>query len=232
MRALLMTAECQSLRRCVAYAGGPATPRLDGGPLCDGCLWRARYDIAALPADHLALTAELVPAGGAARDAHVSGGDPDAPVPLALAVDELQRRIAWTLTAWEPAVREALGLPPAADGRVRPSWAVANASRLLAAHVRTLAALGPTWGYADGLDAGPVERDGLYAVDSLRRVHDLAQRTLGLSPQFRALPGTCSGCGGAGGLLREDGSDRVCCQVCGTSESFDSYRRGYAGTDL
>lgn len=229
-----MTAECRNQRSCVAATGAfglPAETRLDGGPLCDGCLSRAAADIRELPRDHALLTAELIPAGRP-RDAYVSGGDPDAPVPLSMHVDEMQRAIVWAVTVWEPPLREALALTAAPASGVRPAWTVRNGCALIARHVRTLAALGPTWGYADGLDAGPVERDGVYAVDSLRRVHEVAQRVLGTSPQVTALPGACSGCGGAGGLLREDGSDQVRCQVCGTSEHYDAYRRGYGMTDF
>lgn len=198
--------------------------------MCDGCLGRGRFDIEALRRDYAALTAELVPAGGRPRDAHVSGGDPDAPVPLALNIDALQRDIAWTLAVWEPPVRELLGLDTPPAGNVRGSWAVGRGARLLARQVRALAALPPTWGYADGLDAGPVERDGVYAVASLRTLHGTAQRMLGATtaaPLTTSLPGSCPSCGATGSLLTADGSGRVLCAVCGAAHSRDEYRRSY-----
>lgn len=224
-----MTAGCRSRRRCAgvgAVDGRGAPTRLDGGPLCDGCLNRARFDIAALRCDYLALTAELAPPGRS-PEAFVSGGDTDAPVPLALGVDALQRRIVWTLTVWEPPVREVLGVAPAPSRGVRASWVVATSTRLLARHVRRLAAIGPTWGYADGLDAGPVERDGVYGVESLSALHDVAARVLGVVPVTRPVSGMCSHCGGFGSLQHDDGSDVVRCAACGSAESYDEHRRGY-----
>lgn len=220
-----MIAECVSGRRCVAYdrtAGRSGLSPLDGGPLCSGCLGRAHADIAALPDDYAALAAELVPAGGAATNGRVSGGDTDAPIPLALPTEALQRDIVWALTVWEQPVREAARLSGPPAGRVRDVWAVASAARVLAPRVHLLAGLAPTWGYADGLDAGPVLRDGVYGVEQLRTLHARAERVLGRRRQLRQ-PGACSSCG-AEALLRDDGSDTVHCARCGRHWTYRDYR--------
>lgn len=227
-----MIAECRSARRCVAYdraTGRAGWPALDGGPLCDGCLGRAAADIAALPRDHAALAAELAPAGRG-NAPHVSGGDPEAPIPLALPVDALQRDIAWALAVWEAPVREAAGLPCPPV----PSWwagrAVAAAVRVIAPRVRLLAGLGPTWGYADGLDAGPVERDGVAGISALSALHVAAERAVGATLATRMVQGLCQGCG-APALLRVDGSDSVACRVCERSQTLGQYEQ-YIGLIL
>lgn len=223
-----MTARCRNGRTCVAYDNGNGTAEVvgvDSGPLCEGCLNRAAYDIAELPRDYAALTAELLSPGRGGADVFVTGGDVDAPVPLALAVDELQRDIVWTLTTWEPPVNELLRCPLYATAGLRPWRAVRLAAALLASHdgIRALAALPLTCGYADGLDAGPVERDGVYALAALRELHRRADRMVGATPLTRALPGDCRQCGAAA-LLHVDGAATVCCGACGRRESHDDYR--------
>lgn len=220
-----MTTPCRNHRRCVGFdrTGNVAAAVLAGvGPLCRGCLGRASADITALGQDYAGLAAEIVPAG-AAGGVRVSGGDPDAPVPLALAVEELQRDIVWALTTWEPPVREAAGLRERRSGAVRDAWAVATAVRVLTAHVAVLAALGPTWGYAEGLDAGPVERDGVYALAQLGALHVRAQAALGQRTTVQVQPGPCPWCS-APALRRDDGSDVVICAACDHRMSFGDYQ--------
>lgn len=216
----LVSRECASGRNCVAVS--LELPAGSDCPLCPGCVARASADIAALRGDYADLAAELGRAG-AAPGPYVSGGDVEAPVPLALSVEALQRDIVWTLTTWEAPVREAAGLPPRREAPVRDVWAVVQASRLLADRVALLAGLDPVWGYADGLDAGPVERDGLYGVDQLRRLHVRALGTLGASLTTRRLPGRCPRCG-AELLVRDDGADVVRCEGCALRWPLVEYR--------
>jgi hypothetical protein len=114
--------------------------------------------------------------------------------------------------------------------RTRMGWAVAEAASILALHVPELAALPPTAGYADGLAAGIVERDGLEAIASLRNAHRRARMRLGKSRLVHRLPGDCSGCG-AWSLLRDDGSDTVRCGACDRRWSYGDYLR-YVGMML
>jgi hypothetical protein len=221
-----MTADCVNARRCVGFDRTTRSPALTAdrtGALCRGCVNRAAADIAALPGDYAALAAELTPAGRGPAPT-LSGGDTDAPVPMALAVDALRRAIVWTLTVWEPPVREAAGLSPGRGRGVRDVWAVTQAARVLTAHVWTFAALGPTWGYAEGLDAGPVERDGPAGMETLRALHLTAERAVGATRLTTALPGPCQSCG-AEALWRDDGSDTVSCAVCDRRQGVDDYRR-------
>jgi hypothetical protein len=221
----MIAEQCRNGRTCVGY--DRATRRsglipLDG-PLCSGCLGRGHADIAALPGDYAALAAQTIPARGAATIGRVSGGDTDAPVPVALGVDAVQRDIVWTLTTWEPPVREAARLAGPPAGRVRDGWAVTTAAQVLAPRVQLLAALPAAWCYADGLDAGPVLRDGVYALDQFRALHERAQRMTGIGRPTRRQAGACSGCG-AEALLRDDGSDTVRCNRCGRRWTADDYR--------
>jgi hypothetical protein len=101
-------------------------------------------------------------------------------VPIDLDADEVDRAIIWTLGAWEPPVREALGLDPAPE-RVHPDRLCKRAAGLLSANVRAFCALGPTWGYPDGLEGGCVAKSGLYGVLSAQRLHRWALRVLGLA---------------------------------------------------
>jgi hypothetical protein len=221
-----MGALCTAGRSCAAYdrVGRAPAPADAGGPLCRACCARAESDIRALPIDYWELQDELVP--GRATELGRRGGSPDR-VPLALHVEALQRDIVWTLQVWEPPVREVAGLPPEQTRGVRDSWAVAVAAGVVAPRIGLLVALGPTCGYADGLVAGPVERDGLYAVESLRRLHRLARSALGLTRRVFVLQGDCSGCG-ATALRRRDASDTVWCDACNGRWSFDDYQR-YVG---
>lgn len=226
-----MTA-CAAGPQCAGYdraTGAGAAADAGDGPLCPGCLRAAAADIAALPRDHADLTRELVPIERGLSHVAAPGAD-DAGVPLALDVEALQRSIFWALTVWEPPVREAAGLSPERVGGVRDAWAVARAAAVIAPRTDVLAALGPTWGFADGLDAGPVARDGEHAVAQLRGLHRRARAVAGLTRLVYELPGECSRCGAAA-LRRTNGSDTVRCEVCERRWTYDDYQR-YVGLML
>lgn len=214
---------CASGSRCVAVG---THPDLTASPLCAGCTARAAIDIGLLPRDYLDLAQAIVPArhGPGQR---VGGGETGAPVPIALGVEALQREIHFTLTTWEPVVREAAGLSRERSRNVRDGWAVATAALVIAPRVPLLAAIGPTACFADGWAAGPVERTGLDAITELRRLHRTARHTLGLTRDTHTLPGDCSACG-ASALRRADGSDTVWCDLCDARWTLDDYRR-YVG---
>lgn len=211
---------------CVVFDRATRTAGWDDRcTLCAECRIVAARDIWALKLDYRDLE-QWLPRGGGAGGQRVAG-TVDPPTPLRLTVDELQRDIAWTLGVWEPVVRELAGLAPERTIGVRQGWAVSTAVDVIAPRVRLLANVPLTWGYADGLDAGLVERDGLHAIASLRLLHRRARAMLGLSRLVVRLPGECSGCG-AVALEREGGSDSVICGHCRRRWSEDEYRR-YVG---
>lgn len=209
---------------CVSY--DPRTQQAGTAhraPLCPACCQRTGLQISALARDYADLEGELMPTQRGLGARSVSSGD-DTGTPLAVGVEALQRSILWALTVWEPPVREAAGLPPERTRGVREGWAVAAAVRVLAPRVEVLAALGPTWGYAEGLDAGPVARDGIWAVGDLCHLHRQARTVCGLTRRTFHLPGECSRCG-ASALLRVDGADIIRCGRCDQRWTDDDYRQ-------
>ena len=195
-------------------------------PTLRWCFEASGRDVAALPLDFRDL-GRLAPAANGPGQ-RVTGTFAPA-VPIDLGADALQRDIAWLLGVWEPPVREAAGLPPAPELRIRPGRLVARAAAVLSAKLSDFLALGDTWGYPDGLEAGCVARSGLYGVASLRRLHSRAQWALGLTEPVTHVPGMCSRCGSSA-LTRTTGSDAVSCGHCGLWISDDEYR-AYVGME-
>jgi hypothetical protein len=203
-----------------------ASPECEGSssrtPLCTECLTQAAREIRALPGDYEQLGQELTPAhrGMTARVACTEDGS----ALIALGIEALRRSIFWALTVWEPPVREAAKLPRERTRGVREHWAVSAASFVLTSRIDFLANLGPTWGYAEGLDAGPVQHDGLWAIEHLRRLHQQARTACGITHRTFHLPGDCPRCG-AQALLRADGSDTICCGNCGQERAYEDYEQ-------
>lgn len=221
---------CAYSDRCVEYDRVSRTPgrTAQDSPLCASDLENASKDIARLPSDYDRLRAELVPADRG--DPGVIAADDDDNIPLALDIEALRRAIYWALTVWEPPVRERAGLPDCPSGPVRDRWAVHHAAAVIVPRTAILAALPGVWGYADGLDAGPVERDGLDAIRQLRHLHRHARYVAGITRRTLRLPGWCSRCG-APALSRRDGGDTVRCETCEQTWTYDDYRR-YVGLML
>jgi hypothetical protein len=192
-------------------------------PICDSCANSAANDISALPLDYFDLMRDCARPIGAS-DVKISRPDPHGFPLVDVFVDELCSDIHWTLTVWEVPVREAARLAPETTARVRPGWAVSAAAGLLAAHVRVLASLPATVGYADGLAAGPVTRSGRYGITCLRTLHRRARARLGITRRVFRLPGECSSCS-AWAFRRSDGGDTVWCESCGGRWTYDDYRR-------
>jgi hypothetical protein len=198
---------------------GAAEP---GAALCRSCLDGASRDIGALTWDYARLES-LLPSPARALRAPITGRR-EAPCPVDLGVDALQRAIHGTLTAWEPAVREAAGLPPERASGVRHGWAVAAAVDVMAPRTALISSLAAQWGFFDSPEGDPVFRDGCDALRTLRRLHWRAGSLLGGGRLVHRLPGECSGCG-AGALRRADGSETVWCGICQRRWTWDDYRR-------
>lgn len=217
--------ECVNGRDCAGF--DPVAKLADraraGSPMCEWCLKVASADIEQLVADYVDLEAELVPAQRGMRERVACGGAVGS-VPLALDIEALQRSIVWTLTVWEPPVRELAGLSPERTDNVRDGWAVKTAVSIIVPRIALLAGLGDTWGFADGLAAGPVVRNGIHAVASLRTLHRQARSAVGATELVHALPGVCAGCR-ANALRRANGSDQVFCDVCHRCWTIEDYRR-------
>jgi hypothetical protein len=197
-------------------------PAPSGAALCGPCLDRAERAIAALTWDYAALEA-LLPTPAVTLRTPISGRR-EAPCPVNLGVDALQRAIHAALTAWEPAVREAAGLPPERAAGVRPGWAVAAAVDVMAPRTALISTLAAQWGYFDSGEGEPSLRDGCDALRAFCRLHWRARALLGGGRLVHRLPGECSRCG-AEALRRADGSETVHCAGCSRRWTWDDYRR-------
>jgi hypothetical protein len=226
-----MSGTCALETRCQLYdrRTDTAAPCEGTRVLCGDCVNVISREVRLLRLDYADLARCMARRPGG-MDTKISGTSPASTPPIDLTTEATRREIHWTLTTWEPVVREVAGLPPERTRGVRGSWAVSTAVSVIAPRIALLASLPPTWGYADGLDAGPVERDGVYAVSQLRRLHGRARRILGLTSRVVSLPGECSGCG-AWSLRRDDGSETVYCKDCERTWSVDDYHR-YVGLML
>lgn len=164
-----------------------------------------------------------MPASVAAFGPRISGRR-EAPSPLRLDVDALQRAIHAAVTAVEPAVREAARLSPEVTANVRHGWAVAAAVDVMAPRTALISTLAGQWGYLHGSVGDPVFWDGCDALRLFRRLHGRARAVLGVRELVHRLPGECSGCG-LEALRRRDGSDTVHCAGCGRLWTLCDYRQ-------
>lgn len=190
---------------------------------CAGCETASAAVIGRLPFDYFDLMRHCERRHGA-RQAGIARQVPGSSPPIDLHIDALARSIAWTLTTWEPAVREAARLAPETTRAVRQGWAVSTAAAVLAAHVATLAGLRAVPCYADGPAVPPVTRDGLDAIAECHRLHQRTAAALGIAQVVIILPGLCSnGCNGST-LRRIAGAETVWCGSCNRRWTYDEYR--------
>lgn len=224
----MTAAPCAAGSQCIHAPQPPADPPLRWPNLCDPCHTTATRAVTELPRDYAALNQRIGDTGGG--DGPYVRGAAGPTVPLNEQIDATQRAIVWSLTVWEPAVRETAGLPPETTRRVRDAWAVTTAARVIAPRIDLLAELGPMWCYADGWAAGPVERTGVDAITTFRRLHHRARHLTGTDRLTHHLPGDCSHCG-ATALRRQDGNDTVWCALCDSRWTVDDYHR-YVGLQL
>ncbi|MDP8971186.1 MAG: hypothetical protein M3N52_11975 [Actinomycetota bacterium] len=195
----------------------------DPGPLCRQCADRATSTLYWLPDDYTELT-QIIARRNSPNDAKIMRPRPGPTPPIDLAIDTVRNRIVWVATIWEDIVREHADLPPKPAGKTRESYELGRAATILAPRVNTLAGIGPTDSYTDGLDAGPVTRDGAYALDQLIRLHKLARTLVGATVRVLRLPGECPRCH-AWTQCRADGSDTVHCQTCEHRWPYPDYTR-------
>jgi DNA-directed RNA polymerase subunit RPC12/RpoP len=143
-------------------------------------------------------------------------------VPLDEGCEAAARDIFWVLTCWDAVVRERAELAEIDYSGMREGHVVQRVARVIAHCLELLATTPPTWGYFDGIDAGPVERDGVYAIGQLCRCHRRAMGMLGLTDPVIRLPGPCPECGDAALQRREEGH-WVTCRTCGYRVAYQEY---------
>lgn len=197
----------------------------DSTPFCPACLREIAAAIGELPSIYVGLANRLIKTGGVGEEAHTSHNKPGSRPPIDLRVDEVMRRIVRTVGVWEIALREHLGLPGVATGKVRPGFRTARAVMLLTHQLDDLVAM-PLMMISTGrADTGHVVfRDGVDAVLELKTLHRMATAVLGLNESVVRLPGDCPGCG-ALTLRRRDGGDEVWCDLCKRRWPYPEYQR-------
>lgn len=164
------------------------------------------------------------------RDVQPGGGGShgnakvDPPTPLRLNVDAQCREIVWVLGVWAEAVWERLAdwarVRGADIGEV-PQLPKLQA-RMLARQYSVLLALPPLTHVpyvGDGALAEPVDLDGADAVVQLVSVYERALRWAGEGQRVESRhmpcpPVAAGGCGLAGVLVQDIGSERVRCSKC------------------
>lgn len=201
-------------------------------PLCDPDLEHAARAVALLTHDYRDLE-QLLPKPLSLWSDGLPRSSGEAPIPLRLDVEALQRRI-WKLsTTWAEILsdRQRLSDPPKGRDGFLVAWAVG----ILTPRAEQLARLSEVqvvnYPHLDdeATRFGPVTLSyvcGAVGLLDLARAHAHARTLLGLTEPVYVLPGHCQsrGCGRAELRVR-DGSDTVWCDHCGAQMTRDDYDR-------
>lgn len=242
---------CLADTRCRGYDRRAQTAALvDSLPLCDLCLTSAEYDISQLPADYRDLEQQL-PRSMSQWGDGLPGRSGEAPIPLRLAVEALQREIWYLATAWAEVLAGEHRLADPAHP-VRAGRAVVDAVATIGVRVWRLAEIGPvamvSYPRADPDDVtvfgtrtprvGRYPRTlQLYPVSGAQGVLDLAsahyrsRSMLGLTNLVRHLPGRCQVQRCARDELYQEeprefkDEPPVYCGHCGATMTRDDYER-------
>jgi len=216
--------------------GQPGTA--ERGPLCDADLTHAEAGIALLVHDYRDLE-QLLPRPLGQRSDGQPGRGGEAPIPLRLDVEALQREIWWLTTAWAEVLadRHQLSDPPV---RIRAGYAVEWAVRILRPRVEQLARIVNVQmaSYPRPDEATTRFRTvtltyvpGAQGVLDLSRAHQRARSILGLTSRVYSLPGYCRNRGCGRPALRQNeprefkDEQPVWCDYCGASMTRDDYDR-------
>lgn len=234
-----MTDLCVAADLCVDFDRHSKQPALtEDGPLCESCLLVGERSVSALVLDYRDLEQHLPRSLGQWGDGQPAASD-EHPVPINLAVEELQREIWWVLTTWEEVVRERERLSDSVTRQVRAGWAVQAAAQILQPRVRLLARIEPVlladypgldederWRHA-GVELADVP--GWRGVVDFGRLHRRAQSLLGLTSARPEICWgvSCKGCDYVNVLQRVQGSDDVVCgnPACRLPYTAEEYAR-------
>ncbi len=211
-------------------------------PLCDADLGHAAMAVSRLVLDYRDLE-NLLPKTISEWSDGQPGHSGEAPIPLRLNVEALQREIWHLTTAWAEVLADThrLADPPAP---VRMGRAVLDAVTVIEPRITILAAIGVTqfasyphddeaviFGTRQPVVFGRYPRTitlsyitGAQGLLDMAHAHERARTILGLTRDIRHLPGHCQAkrCGRAE-LYQERGSDTVWCGHCGNTMTRDDY---------
>jgi hypothetical protein len=226
-----MTA-CLADTRCRSFVDDQ--PGLAGEtPLCDPCLEHSSRSVPLLVHDYRDLE-QLLPKSISEWSDGQPGHSGEAPIPLRLDVEALQREIWHLSTAWAEVLSDRQRLSPAPT-HVRDGYAVKWAVGILAPRCEHLARIGEVQMVNYPVADEETTRfrtltlsyvSGAVGLLDLSRAHGKARTLLGLTEPVYELPGHCQnrGCGRAE-LRVKDGSDTVWCDHCGSQMTRDDYDR-------
>ncbi len=203
-------------------------------PLCPDCLRAGERAASHLVLDYRDLARYLPKFPTQAMDGQ-PGGSGDAPIPIRVDVEALQRTIWWVTTAWAEVLADVDKLS-ALSKRVRDGWAVNWACDIISPRVEKLATVGereladyPIFDEEQATrhrNVTLVAISGAQGILDLMFLHDRARSWLGLTRRIKQLPGRCQVKSCARDELRqEEGSDTVWCNHCGHSMPYDDYER-------
>jgi hypothetical protein len=225
---------CLADWRCRHYDHIQQQPADTNGdrPLCEGDLTYAGQAVAALILDYRDLEQHIPPILGQWGDGQ-PGRSGEAPIPINVHVEALQRDI-WALSmAWAEVIADRYTLSHRPT-RCRDGYAVNWAVMVLRNRMGELARVEPIvmadYPFPDeelttrfgAMELTPVA--GWQGVLDLARMHERARAVLGLNGLTKQLPGYCrdTRCGRPG-LLQDNGSDTVRCGHCGATMSRDDW---------
>lgn len=224
---------CLAAERCRGFDHVTQSAALSDTPLCDLDLSSAAHDVPLLVHDYRDLE-QLLPKSISEWGDGQPGHSGEAPIPLRLGVEALQREIWWLTTAWAEVLA---GLHHLADPprHVRQGYAVQAALVVLTPRIGVLAQLPAVQmqDYPHLSDESTRYRSitltwvtGAQGVLDLARAHQRARSMLGLTEPVYELPGHCQarGCGRPQLRVRP-GEDAVWCDHCGAVMTRDDYDR-------
>jgi hypothetical protein len=230
-----MTDVCLADRRCRNYNfQHQRAAEVAETALCPDCLFAGEQAAAQLVLDYRDLARYLPKFPTQAMDGQ-PGGSGEAPIPIRVNIEALQRAIWWVTTAWAEVLADLEHLSHLSK-RVRDGWAVNWACGILEPRVHKLALLGPQQlaDYPLCADEDAVrhrsvvlaEITGAQGILDLMWLHDRARSWLGLTKRVKHLPGRCQQKHCARDELQQvEGSDTVYCNRCGHTMPYDDYER-------
>lgn len=213
---------CVAYEHCRGFDPTTRTPAPTwGNPLCEDCLRACHHVVAVLLIyDYVDLEQHIGPSTGTGE--HVSGTR-EAPIPLSLGIEALQRQIWLLTTTWEQVLRDVDSLAEP-QGRVRDGYAVQRAITIIEPRIERLAKIPLTDVMPEGPDAPPEPHSGAEGLLAMASLHGRVRAALGLTRLVHSIPGECSCCG-LPALRRDDGTDTVYCAGCYAWMTIDEYAR-------
>lgn len=191
--------------------------------LCHSCEERYRRIVGLLVYDYVDLS-QLIGRRSRLPEEHLSRPKAASVPPIDLWIEALRRDIAFSLSVWEPHVREDAGLPQRATLNAREGFNVDAAVRTIAPRVDLLAAIERVYARHDGVQLPPTVRDGIEGLSRLAALHDLTRRVTGVAKTGWTLPGDCPECH-VSALRRYDGEEWVSCGACRRTWPYVEYQR-------